>query len=267
MSSIVKQYEEWTPEMASDESDEAKKASQRGAFMTLKQGKNIVRIMPPIPGSRSPFHVVHQHFLKDAEGKTTAFECPERGKKGPARQECPVCAHASALEHSANPLDKSQANALWPATKAFCNVIDRADEEAGPKLLTLSKRSYMDLLEAAKDPNIGGNFTNPETGCDIIVTKTGEGLDTRYKVDLARRSSLLSADEEITEVWLAAMADLSSKVKVLTIDEMVSLLPVASPRGRLAAPVVAPRRGAGFGGKPVGRTAQDIIDSDDDLTQ
>jgi hypothetical protein len=275
MADITRQYADWLPEEAATEADAAAAEGAGGQFHKLKTGDNVFRILPPRAGERSPFVRIYQHYLPDPEkpDRDIGFECPERGKVGPDKQKCPVCARANELDASLNQLDKENAKKLWPSMKAFCWAVDRSNEDAGVKVLSLAKGVYTTLLDLAKNPLKGGNFTHPERGIDVIIEKSGEGLKTEYAVTLARRESPLCDDEEISELWLESLGDLRSKVKVLTLDEIVALVPIqrARPATRAlatdrprGAPIQQARTGAG-NGRTASRTVDTTLEEEDDV--
>ena len=260
---MSKQYEDWSPEAAAEEEAQSKAEGGFGPpYVKLREGRNVVRILPPLPGQRSPFVRIWQHFLKDAEGNTVVFECPQRGKPSHEAQRCPACAEAERLDKSPNPVDKKRARDLWPSRRVFANAIDRGDEDAGVKLLAVGKTIHEELLNIAKDPEAGGNFTHPVTGFDIVITRTGTGMDTRYKVTAARSNSPLSDDPDEVDEWLDDAHDLNEVARVLTLDEIRAAvtggaLEDASPRGGQRRALNAPDAATSGRRKRAKRSAQD----------
>ena len=188
--------------------------------MKLVEGRNVLRILPPTVGSKSPFHRVWQHYITTDDGKLVVFECPWRGKHGSEREPCPACEEAERLDRSTNPLAQERARRFWPTRRVYANAIDRSCPDDGVKLLVVGKMIYEGLLNLAKDPDAGGDFTHPETGFDIIVTRTGTGMDTRYKVTAARSNSPLSEDDGEADEWLDTMHTLPDTVRGLSYDEI-----------------------------------------------
>lgn len=245
---MAKSWTAWSPEAAAAE-DKAQRSDSGGGveYVKLKEGRNVLRLLPPTVGSDSPFHRVWQHYINTDDGKLVVFECPWRGKHGSERERCPACEEAERLDRSTNPLDKERARRLWPSRRVYANAIDRADPDAGTKVLVVGKMIYEGLLNIARDPDAGGDFTHPETGFDVIVSRTGTGMDTRYKVTAARSNSPLSEDDAEADEWLDTMHTLKDSVRGLTFDEIKAVAtgePVENARSSQKALPSAAKRGS-----------------------
>lgn len=220
MGNLVK-YGEYTVEAAQDEQAEIDASGSGGDFMSISEGRNVVRILPPKAGVRSPFYVVDQHYIK-VPGAASAikFVCPRKSMRKP----CPACAKAEEMKRSGNPVDADMAKEFWPRRRAYVNVIDRSDPEHGPKILGCSKTVHESLVNMRQDATAGGDYTHPYKGFDIVITRKGQGLDTEYQVNGARETSKLAPDDQTASDWIEMQHDLTTLVKVHTEEEIRSML-------------------------------------------
>jgi hypothetical protein len=196
-------------------------------FMKLKEGRSLVRILPPRAGETSPFRVVRQHFIKPAgNGSPVVFVCPRVASKG----RCPACEQAAKLRATGLKIDRDRAWELMPKMRVFANVIDRNDMDAGPKVLGFGKMIYEELVDLRQDPDSGGDFTHPEKGYDIIITRKGTGKnDTSYSVKLARSASPITDDDEEASLWYESMENLDQFAAVKPYEDICDELGLEAP--------------------------------------
>lgn len=194
------QYGSYTLDAAEQEEQDLAASGGGAEFMKLKEGKNLVRFMPPALGVETPFQVVSQHYIKNPTGNAVVFACPRVMQK----RFCPACQKANQFKATGNSADKKAAMELFPRRRIFANVIDRTDQEAGPKILAFGKTIQESLVKIRKNEDIGGDFTCPKEGFDIQIERSGQGLNTSYHVLPARRESPLGNME-----WIAMQHDLS----------------------------------------------------------
>lgn len=207
-------YGEWTPEAAAAE--EAQLAGGGAEWMKLVPGRNVVRIVPPPPG-QSPFLIFSQHFVTRPDGTKFSFACPNREKK----ERCPVCEHANKLFASNNKVDKESAKAFWPRKRILVNVIDRAQPDAGPKVLGIPKTVHEAIIKIRNNPDAGGNPVHPIDGFDLCIERKGSGqLDTEYSVIPSRKNSPLGPTVEVMNGWIAAQHSLTPFAKTLSAAEI-----------------------------------------------
>jgi len=193
-------YNEYAEDTANEEAEDL--ASSNASFMKLKEGRNIIRILPAPQGQRSPFNVTFQHFV-DIAGNRKSVICA----KVTARKRCLVCEKIDELRKSKSQADQEMASALYARRRIFCNVIDRApgEEAKGPKILGFGKSVHEQLVALRTDPTQGGDYVNPESGYDVVITRTGHGKnDTKYHVGLAKKETPLerSGNENIMQEWI-----------------------------------------------------------------
>lgn len=183
-------------------------------FMKLKEGRNVLRFLPPMVGVPSPFTISYEHFIDLPSGKSARFACPQQL----AKKACPACEMALKLKRSKSAREKESAWHWKPKRRVYANVIDRGNEEMGVRILVFGKQIHDNLREMRKDH---GDYTNPEEdGFDVIITRRGTTkTDTEYSVSPTRGSRPLGNLE-----WIGAQYDLSSYQEVITYEEIVALL-------------------------------------------
>lgn len=251
MANLTK-YGDWSEEAAKDDAGRAN-AGQRN-YLKLGEGDNVVRFLPPRIGKQSPFAVSYSHYFDLPTGDKVSFNCPRMM----AKRACVVCAKGDQLRASSNPHDQKAGKKLFPRLRVFANVIDRNNEKLGVQVLAFGKTIMDDLTGIRQNPRRGGNFTHPETGRDIIITRKGTGqFDTEYKVAADMSASPLHPDPGQADEWLEASYDLDQFLTVLSDDEIR-----AKVRGEQADP--EPQRGRlpqgggrGAPTQPRGRTVED----------
>ncbi len=248
---MVLKYNDYDVEAAQAELDESE---QGGAnFFKVKAGKNYMRILPPPAGQRSPFRVTYQHYLNmpGAQGKTQSVICARLE----AKQACLVCQKVDELRASQAKADQDAASDLFARRRVFCNVIDRNDEEHGPKIYAFGKTVHEQLLALRTDSKGGGNYVDPIDGFDIIIERKGTGKnDTEYTVRGDRNSSPLGPADDVMQEWIDTQHNLNLLAKLPESDKVAGYLgggddeeaeaPAPARRGAPAA------RGAARGGAP-----------------
>ncbi len=177
-------------------------------WMQLKEGINKIRILPEVGEMEfgSFFQKVGIHYLP---GNERAY-CSSFTTSG--EEDCPICDVGDELYRSGK---KTLAGKLLVSKRYWMNVIDRNDEDAGPKRLDIGVSIMQAIASAMMDPDYG-DITNPEDGMDVTIERNGTGMDTKYQVRFSPRPSRLSDDPDLVAQWLEDAADLS--VVVLSND-------------------------------------------------
>jgi len=205
-------YGKWEVETAQGERDDLARSTSK--FLKLVVGPNRVRFLPPQVGKRSPFVTVFQHFMRLKEQERPfVFNCPRMMAKSP----CPACIKSDRLRATGNAKDAAAASDMWPGRRVFANVIARAQESDGPIIFGFGKLIHEALLALRTNEDVGGDFTHPHEGLDIVIERTGTGkIDTKYRVYPVRRSTPLGNME-----WISMQADLTLLAYVPTMAEIM----------------------------------------------
>ena len=172
-----------------------------------------IRVLPPWGKSAEGFfyYTAALHYGFSIGGRNRALGCPESIDKGP----CPVCKFIGRLKNGTGDYEKLL-QSIRQNRRYWVNVVDRAEPDK-IRILGTNKKFIEAVLDACDDPDIG-DVTDPSTGYDVILKRTGKGFNTRYSYRIASKStpvkydtkSLYSLDTEVIE-W----ADYNSMVKYL----------------------------------------------------
>ena len=173
-----------------------------GSFFKAKEGKNTIRILPPWSKAGLWYKegVIHYGFKSDS-GKDRGYACLKQFGK-----ECPICEKREELIKQ-GPEGKELADKLRGRNKFYANVLDYKTGKA--MIWGFSAKILGVLLSYCSDPDFG-DISNPETGFDVVVERTGTGpLDTRYEVRCRPKASeievegwedgIKNLDEEVIE--------------------------------------------------------------------
>lgn len=171
-------------------------------FLSLKDGKNSVRILPGVGEMEYFFQEVGRHNMPP-DGKKYIY-CPDFTTNG--ERPCPICEAVDTLQKSGDPASKALADKLRVKKTFWMNAINRADPSAGPKIFTPGPMIFKTIMSIVQDPDYG-DITDPDEGIDLSITKTGSGMDTKYDT-FPKRVSPLGTDEEIQD-WLEKAQDLT----------------------------------------------------------
>ncbi|BBI61777.1 hypothetical protein HSBAA_30830 [Vreelandella sulfidaeris] len=165
--------------------EQAAKKAQYIKPVRFQAGKNRIRVLP---GWKEPdvfYHDFGMHYVKDKESKLAAvYVCTDKtyGK------ECPVCSAIYEGIKVAKDTGNLGMEKLLGQAKASGRVLVNAlmrdsAEPNKPVVVELPAGvfdSMVDQMMVYLDE--GEEITNPASGYDFIVTKTGSGIDTEYSV-------------------------------------------------------------------------------------
>ena len=252
MSDLAK-WGEWGDEAAAQDAATTK-AGQK-SYMKLVEGDNVVRFLPPRIGKSTPFAATFSHYMELPDGRKVSFNCPRLM----AKRACIVCAKGEQLRNSRSMTDQKAGKRLFPRIRVYANVIDRNNEALGVQILAFGKGVMESLTAIRQDKRKGGNFTHPESGRDIIITRKGTGqFDTEYIVSPDVQGSPLHADPGQADEWLEFAYDLDPFMTVLSDDEIRAKVrgeeADAPPQRSAPKTIAAPR----------GRSVEDDVDSMED---
>lgn len=208
-------------------------------FINLKDGRNVVRVLPPKEGTE----FVQEVFMHYGVGKSstnkkgTTVVCPTtHGDHKP----CPICEASKQLKNLSKAKDDAydkQSSQLYRKRRIYFNAIDRAfdlnsvtkneegkyigsdGKENNPvQILAVGVTIYKAILTLLCDPDYG-DLLDPDAGLDLIITKTGTGRDTDYDTKAARKESPIGLDD-----WQDQLHDLTTLAKVKTWEELNAIL-------------------------------------------
>lgn len=175
-----------------------------GGFISLKEGKTVVRILPEVGKMDAFYQTVGVHNLPGNDNKRVY--CPAFTSMG--ELPCPICDLVKRLYQAGDKASKALAQQLRVSKKYWINVINRADETPVPLILTAGTTIFNPIASAVSDEDYG-DIWDPENGVDVVIKRTGEGMQTKYEVLLKRNPSPLLEDMDGLDDLLAQAKDLS----------------------------------------------------------
>ena len=198
--------------------EEADKQKGSGLFWKPSEGRHKLRFLPPPMGESNIFYVSFQHFLRmPGMQKQRSFNCVLKMDPEGHRR-CPGCEYSAQMSRSAHRNDQEEGDEARAKLRVFSNVIVRAEENKGPQIFAYGDTVHKKLIAMLEDPDVGGNFSDPIHGFDLILTRSGKGLDTEYDVLRCKDDSELG---DLT--WIDNMADLRKLVTVPNDKELAEI--------------------------------------------
>lgn len=229
----------------------AKKQSMKKAEKTvkLKPGKNRVRLLPGWRKGEEHvwFQDFGQHFIKDAADQLQAvYLCSHATYEKP----CEVC---NALAAASRGVTDDETLEVLAKAKASRTVLINAlmldsDQPNTPVILELKRGVFGKLVEIVEEWS--GSPLDPEKGQEIIMTREGTGLTTKYdatigpkvyKVPAAALTQLHDLD-----AYVKQESDEQKRKAIAAVNSVAGFLPAPSggdvPKtsaSRLSAPAKA----------------------------
>ena len=153
----------------------------------VKEGDNRVRILQPTWANAKHYGFdiwIHRNVGPD----DNTYICRKKMEMGA----CPICDEMAQMsEDDAASLKVTRQVAVW--------IIDRNDEDAGPKVWCMPWTLDRDIAAAASDASSGEVLLidHPNEGYDVSFKRSGTSFKTKYfGVQIARRSSSILEDDD-----------------------------------------------------------------------
>ena len=185
-------------------------------FFTPKVGDNILRILPPPPDRRDEWKAygitLYVHYGIGAD--EAAYLCLDRMRGEP----CPVCEERAKAKAEG---EEELVQELRPVQRVAVYIIDRDQEGKGPLLWNMPSTIDSDICGRSVDKKTGEVYAvdDPANGYDVTFTREGQGQTTKYKsIEIARRPSPLSEDEDVSARWLQFVCDNAIDDKLILHD-------------------------------------------------
>jgi len=163
-----------------------------------QEGKNRMRILPDTwEGAVDYSYEVWMHYGVGPEKQS--YLCLNKNEKGEGN--CPICAEVEELKRDG---DEKAAVDLKAKKRAAVWVIDRSKESEGPKLWPMPWTLDKDIASRSVDEvtNEALPIDHPEAGFDINFNYEKNSNPTYFGVNIARRETPISDDEEEMDKWL-----------------------------------------------------------------
>lgn len=172
-----------------------------GNYYKPEVGRNVIRVLPGVGDMGVLFwQQVGTHYVSG-----TTFTCPRFTLDKP----CPICETVSELYRHGDADSKDMASNLRMRRSYWVNVVDRGNEDQGVQIYTPGVQVFGSIAGFVEDPDYGAIYDS-EMGRDIIITRSGTGLDTSYEVYPRPNQSPLHGDPKVMMEWLETAIDLSA---------------------------------------------------------
>ena len=179
-------------------------------FLQIKEGTNIVRILPPKEEDTQFYAETKIHRIQDSEGMNRNVHC--RKIHGEA---CPLCDTYYALWKTGNKEDEDTARQIKPRSRYYLNVVDRETGEV--KILSVGVILFKKIIAAMLDEDFG-DITDVTTGHDFKIVKVMEGKWPRYDQSQPRPKSEAAGSNAEIAGWMDSLHDIYSLVKLEEYD-------------------------------------------------
>lgn len=161
--------------------------SQGSGVIFIKEGTTRIRILPVGDDNDWALEMTHFYLGQKIKGVFSAASIGEP---------CPVLEAYEELKEGSD-ADKDLAKSFTPRKKYLVPAIvyedDRGkkiDTEKSGQLVMLTPTIYGEIIDMFLDPDLG-DFTDPKTGYDLKIKRTGTGkMDTEYSVSAMRPTPL-----------------------------------------------------------------------------
>lgn len=165
-------------------------------FFQVKEGTNIVRILPGKNDDTLFYAETKIHRIPDREGGTKNVHCRKiHGEK------CPLCDAYYGLWDRVNKGHKeyeTMARQIKPRARYYMNVLDRETEEV--KILSIGVILFKKVVAAMLDEDFG-DITDPAEGHDFKIVKIMEGQWPKYDQSQPRpKSEKLGTAQKVAAV-------------------------------------------------------------------
>tara|TARA_B100001964_G_scaffold179321_1_gene197933 strand:- start:2472 stop:3377 length:906 start_codon:yes stop_codon:yes gene_type:complete len=174
-----------------------------------KDGDNYIRILPSCdPDFDIWFHV---WFHYNPQSKKY-FLCPKNMSPKNSKQSCPVCEEFTELQNNGE--SDNVCRQFKPQARTLFFIIDREDEKKGVQVYPASRwQVAVDIFDQMEDKRKQTtiDIADSGNGYDIIISKEGKGMHTKYKAKIDRDSSGIGFDD--WEEELVSFADVIAEEK------------------------------------------------------
>jgi len=180
-------------------------------FMQLKDGKNLLRILPGKEEDDLFYAETKIHRVPTADGKVKNFHC--RKVHG---EDCPLCDAYFGLwkiYNEGGKVDEEFADAarqIKPRERYYLNVVDR--ESGSVKILSVGQIIFSKIISTILDEDYG-DITDLKEGNDFTVEKHMEGKWPKYDKSAARPKKTAAGKKMEVDAWMDSLHDIQGLVK------------------------------------------------------
>lgn len=170
-------------------SELAAKANRKEKTAKMKDGRNRVRVLPGWRKDDETFwHDYGQHFIKGLDGQIKAvYTCADKTYGKP----CPVCEGIErTIQSSTDDAVIKKLNEAKARGRVLVNaLLPESDEPNKPVILELPVGVFQQILDLMDE---WGNVLDVAEGRDVIVNRTGSGINVEYTVQPAAKQTAVA---------------------------------------------------------------------------
>jgi len=130
-----------------------------------REGENRIRILPPWNNEGIFYKEVLFHWASSTRNQT--FPC-----RRTIGDSCYICD----LADSKRMVNREEYQKLKPRKRFYMNILDRVREFEGIQIASVGVKVLTQILQYFCDPE-WGDLTDVNSGRDVIITRSGQGLD------------------------------------------------------------------------------------------
>ncbi len=173
----------------------AEEGNDTNVFYNLKNGRTVLRVLPPFGGDGVWFRELHEYYFRLGEQHLFLTSPADFGLPDPLFE------YNKSVYEEGNEAAIKEAKRFRPKSRYLMNVVVLSDGNGkttmndGIRVLKAPTTVKRMLVDYDTDVDYG-DITNVHKGFNMIVDRTGEGLKTEYKVKAQRERTNL---EEILQ--------------------------------------------------------------------
>lgn len=178
-------------------------------FIFCKEGVTRIRIKSPGPNEELGIELI-QFYLGDKFGSVYSPQT--------FGEPCPIMEKYLELKDSSDEDDKELAKKLIPKRRYVVGGIVYDDDkgkkvayDGKDRVILITRQVYQDIINLYLDEDEAGDMTDPKTGYDIKITRSGKGqFDTTYSVMNCKNTVLDKAYAKPVELEKMVRAQIKS---------------------------------------------------------
>ncbi len=170
------------------------KSTCPATFFKPKEGQSKLRLMPPTWEDADSFgYDIYVHYGVGPDNVAYLDRSRHLNEADPITEEYEVALNSG---------DEEYAKELRSAHRVLCYVMDQKDPNKTIYLWSMPQTVDKDIALQSYDQDTQETLSvdDPDDGYDIILTREGSGRNTKYTVQIARRSSSIEITDEMLEL-------------------------------------------------------------------
>lgn len=205
-----------------------KKNQGRGDRLSLKDGENYIRLLPPsIEYMTESVDYICFEYLQHAnigvEGNKTMEVCPKTFGK---QNKCPICEAAYRLYKENSVESRTLGNSIRAKKKYLFNALDLNDLDKGVQILEVGPKIYEYFVVYITNPK-WGDLLDLDKGHNIVINRTPKEKTTSGYVEysVAPDPEIFVVRNKLPKNFKEAISNLKNQVpKAKSYEELKSLL-------------------------------------------